>query len=52
MDMKQSFTGNVETLNKYIKAYNELADKLEELGAGDEIFDMLSTVCTLSMNIY
>lgn len=36
--------------DKYIKAYNELADKLDELGASDDIFEKLSNVCTMAIN--
>ena len=35
--------------DKYIKAYNELADKLDELGASDDIFEKLSNVCTMAI---
>lgn len=37
--------------DEYIKAYNELADKLDELGASDDIFEKLSNVCTMALNI-
>ena len=36
--------------DEYIKAYNELADKLDELGASDDIFEKLSNVCTMAIN--
>lgn len=37
--------------NEYSKAYNELAEKLEELGASDEIFQKLSKLCNIALNI-
>lgn len=37
--------------DEYIKAYNELADKLDELGASDDIFKDLSALCTIVLNI-
>lgn len=37
--------------NDYTKAYNELAEKLEELGANDEIFIRLADVCNKALNI-
>lgn len=37
--------------NEYSKAYNELAEKLEELGASDEIFIRLADVCSKALNI-
>lgn len=37
--------------DEYIKAYNELADKLDELGASGEIFSDLSALCAMALNI-
>lgn len=37
--------------NEYVKAYNMLADKLDELGASDDIFEDLSNVCSMALNI-
>ena len=37
--------------DKYVKAYNELADKLDALGASGEIFADLSALCTIALNI-
>ena len=37
--------------NDYTKAYNELAERLEELGANDEIFQNLSKLCNMALNI-
>ena len=37
--------------NDYTKAYNELAKRLEELGANDEIFIRLADVCNKALNI-
>ena len=37
--------------NEYVKAYNELAEKLEKLGANDEIFQKLGELCNKALNI-
>ena len=37
--------------DEYIKAYNALAEKLDELGASGEIFSDLSALCTMALNI-
>ena len=37
--------------NDYTKAYNDLAEKLELLGASDEIFENLSKLCNIALNI-
>lgn len=37
--------------DEYIKAYNELADKLDELEVSGEIFSDLSALCTMALNI-
>ena len=37
--------------NEYSKAYNELAEMLEKLGANDEIFIRLADVCNKALNI-
>ena len=37
--------------NEYVKAYNELAEKLEKLGANDEIFEELGSLCQMALNI-
>lgn len=37
--------------DEYIKAYNALAEKLDELGASDDIFKELSSLCTMVLNI-
>ena len=37
--------------DEYIKAYNELADKLDELEVSGEIFKELLNVCTMALNI-
>ncbi len=42
---------NLKQYDKYVKAYNELADKLDILGASDEIFEELSSLCTMVLNI-
>ena len=36
--------------DEYVKAYNMLADKLEVLGANDDIFEELSSVCLMALN--
>ena len=37
--------------NDYTKAYNELAEMLEDLNASDEIFIRLADVCNKALNI-
>lgn len=37
--------------DEYIKSYNALAEKLDELGASDDIFKELSSLCTMVLNI-
>ena len=37
--------------NEYTYLYNQLAEKLEGLGASDDIFDELSQVCIKALNI-
>jgi hypothetical protein len=46
------FSGNSDTYNKYADARNKLSEKLEELGANEDIFHDLAIVCQLSMMIY
>lgn len=41
----------LEQYNEYIKAYNELAEKLDTLGASDNIFEELSNVCSTALNL-
>ena len=42
---------NLKQYDEYIKAYNELADKLDKLGVNDEIFSELNNLCTIALNI-
>ena len=42
---------NLKQYDEYVKAYNELADKLDELGVSGEIFSDLSALCTMALNI-
>ena len=42
---------NLKQYSEYVKAYNELADKLGELGANDDIFEGLSELCMIALNI-
>ena len=37
--------------DEYVKAYNLLAEKLDELGASDDIFEELSNVCIMELNL-
>ena len=37
--------------NDYAKAYNELAEMLEDLNVSDEIFRKLADVCNIALNI-
>lgn len=46
------FSGNIEILDNYINQYNQLAEKLEGIGADYEIFMILSKLCDLSIMIY
>jgi len=49
---KYGFSGDREILNKYAEARNRLSEKLEALGADEDIFQDLAIVCQLSMMIY
>lgn len=42
---------NLELYNEYVKAYDELAEKLEKIGASDDMFTDLSALCGLVLNI-
>lgn len=42
---------NLELYDEYVKAYDELAEKLEKIGASDDIFTGLSALCNLVLNI-
>ena len=42
---------NLKQYDEYVKAYNSLADKLDDLGASDDIFEELSALCTMVLNI-
>lgn len=42
---------NLELYNEYVKAYDELAEKLEKIGASDDMFTDLSALCNLVLNI-
>ena len=37
--------------DEYVKTYNMLADKLDVLGAGEDIFEELSTICLMALNL-
>lgn len=37
--------------SEYVNAYDNLAEKLEKLGASDEVFTELSSLCTMVFNI-
>lgn len=37
--------------NDYTKLYNELAEELEKIGVSDEIFQKLSELCNIALNI-
>ena len=37
--------------NDYTKLYNELAEELEKIGVIDEIFQKLSELCNIALNI-
>ena len=40
----------LEQYDEYVKAYNTLAEKLDELGVSDDIFKELLNVCTMALN--
>lgn len=42
---------NLKQYDEYVKSYNSLADKLDDLGANDDIFKELSALCTMALNI-
>ena len=42
---------NLKQYDEYIKAYNDLTDKLDTLGVNDEIFSELNNLCTIALNI-
>lgn len=46
------FTGNEEEYNRYSDLYNKFAEKLELLGASDDIFLELAELCEASRKIY
>lgn len=46
------FSGDRDILNNYTEARNKLSEKLEELGADEDIFHDLAIVCQLSMKVY
>lgn len=48
----KGFSGDAEVYDLYVKLYNEFSDKLEELGASDEMFTELNSLCEASRNIY
>lgn len=46
------FSGDRNTLDKYVETRNRLSEKLEKLGVDEDIFHDLAIVCQLSMRIY
>ena len=42
---------DLKQYDQYIKAYNDLTDKLDKLGVNDEIFSELNNLCTIALNI-
>jgi len=49
---RHGFSGDRDILEKYTEARNKLSEKLEALGADEDIFQDLAIVCQLSMMIY
>ncbi|MDY3960973.1 hypothetical protein [Romboutsia timonensis] len=41
---------NLEQYNESVKTYNNLVEKLEDLGVNDNIFKELLNVCTMAIN--
>ena len=37
--------------NEYTKLYNQIAEEIEKLGGDDEIFQKLSKLCNIALNI-
>lgn len=50
--IKKGFTGSEKAYNEFIKLYNEFAEKLESLGADDNMFYELQALCQVSREIY
>lgn len=50
--IEAGFTGNLEAYNRYHELYNKFAERLEELGADDNMFLELSALCEASRQIY
>lgn len=46
------FTGNAEAYDRFHELYNDFAEKLEQLGADDNMFLDLSALCEASRQIY
>lgn len=46
------FTGNEEAYNRYVELYNRFTEKLELLGASDDMFRELAELCEASRKIY
>lgn len=51
-DKELGFTGNAEAYDIFARLYNEFAEKLELLGAEDDLFDDLQRLCLASRQIY
>lgn len=48
----KGFSGDVEAYDLFVKLYDSFAENLEELGASDEMFTELNSLCEASRNIY
>lgn len=48
----KGFSGDAEVYDLYVNLYNSFAEKMEELGASDEMFTELNSLCEASRNIY
>lgn len=50
--IKSGFTGNAEAYDIFHELYNRFAERLEALGADDDMFLELSELCHASRQIY
>ena len=49
--LKDALNQVLNQYDEYIKEYNSFAEKLDELGAGDEIFSNLAGLCNSAIKI-
>lgn len=51
-ELEEGFTGSAEAYDLFRNLYNKFAEKLEKLGADDNVFSELSALCEASRRIY